>query len=36
MEMWQRLESLNKSRDFVLGKVTRNRGRVMDVVPSED
>jgi hypothetical protein len=35
MEMWQRLESLKKSWDFVvLGSVIRNRGRVMDVVPS--
>jgi hypothetical protein len=37
MEMWQRLESLKKFWDFVvLGMVIRNRGKVMDVVPSGD
>jgi hypothetical protein len=37
MEMWQRLDNLNKSWDFVvLGTVTRNKGRVIYVVPSED
>jgi hypothetical protein len=37
MEMWQRLGSLNMSWDFVvLGRVTRNKGRVIFVVPSED
>jgi hypothetical protein len=37
MEMWQRLDNLNKSWDFVvLGRVRRNKGRVICVVPSED
>jgi hypothetical protein len=37
MDMWQRLESLKKSWDFVvLGRVIRNRGRIMYVVASGD
>jgi hypothetical protein len=37
MEMWQRLDSLKRSWDFaVLGRVTKNRGKVMDVEPSGD
>jgi hypothetical protein len=33
MEIWQRLDSL-RSKDFaVLGRVTRNRKKVMDVEP---
>jgi hypothetical protein len=36
MEIWQRLENLKRSWDFVvLSRVTRNKGRVMDV-PSGD
>jgi hypothetical protein len=35
MEMWQRLESLKSSEDFVvLGRVTRNKGKVMFAEPS--
>jgi hypothetical protein len=35
--MWQRLDNLNRSWDFVvLGRVTRNKGRGRCVVPSED
>jgi hypothetical protein len=37
MEMWQRLGSLKISCNFaVLGKVIRNKGRLLVVVPSED
>jgi hypothetical protein len=37
MEMWQRLDSLNRSLDFVvLCRVTRNKDGVICVVPSED
>jgi hypothetical protein len=33
----QRLDNLNRSWDFVvLGRVTRNKGKVICVVPSED
>jgi hypothetical protein len=37
MEMWQRLDNLNRSWDFVvLSRVTRNKGRGRCVVPSEE
>jgi hypothetical protein len=37
MEMLQRLESFKRSRDFVvLGRVTRNKGKVIGVEPSGD
>jgi hypothetical protein len=37
MEMWQRLDNLSRSWYFVvLGRVTRNNGKVICVVPSED
>jgi hypothetical protein len=37
MEMWQRLDSLIRSWDFVVFcRVTRNKDRVICVVPSED
>jgi hypothetical protein len=35
--MWQRLEGLKKSSHFiVVDKVTRDKGRIMGVVPSGD
>jgi hypothetical protein len=37
MEIWQRLDSLKRSWDFdVLGRVTRNRGKVMGLEPLRD